>query len=243
MYVDFCQWFCIIPLGLIPRPGISIQCVSTHLGLFVPITKIFSERITPMCTQTSCSRKQDSGGARASPPPSASHPSPSLLAEMKSLSSADVVGGCAMEGHVWVYYASGHISTSGRVSRPFPVVSPSLSHRVSLNVYTAALALDPGASLQGNGQTCFLSRKIKPVCRSGQRLGSFARIPLRTETSHTRCSLGGRHRAVSARCGHVPTSSWPHGPWGTGEHEVHAACVRPCGIRLSQWQNLSGSSS
>lgn len=83
-----------------------------------------------MGTQTSCSRKQASGRARASPPPSASHISSSLLAEMKRLSSADMgEGGACNEGtHVWVYYASGHISTSGRVSKQFPVVSPWLSH-------------------------------------------------------------------------------------------------------------------
>lgn len=144
---------------------------------------------------------------------------------------------------MWVYHASGHISTSGQVSKQFPVVSPCLSNSVSLNMYTAVLALDAGVSLQGIGQTCFLSRKIKPACPLGQRLGSFARIPLRTEASHTRCSLGGQHRAVCAQYGHIPTSSWPHGPWGTAEHEVHAACVRPRGITLSQQQNLSGPSS
>lgn len=81
-----------------------------------------------MGTQTSCSRKQASGGARASPPPSASHISSSLLAEMKSLSSADKGGACNRGTHVWAYYASGHISTSGRVRKQFPVVSPCLSH-------------------------------------------------------------------------------------------------------------------
>ena len=39
---QFSQWFPTIPLGLSPRPGISIHCISIHLCLFVHIAKVFS---------------------------------------------------------------------------------------------------------------------------------------------------------------------------------------------------------
>lgn len=129
--MDLCQWFWIIPLGLIPRPGISIQCISTYLCLLVPITKIFSKWMIPMCIQTSGSRKQAHGALGFVP-----HP---LYPMLRPRSCWDEepeqcrCGGWARGGGtpVWVYDASGHILTLGQVSKQFPVARPCISHQAS----------------------------------------------------------------------------------------------------------------